>query len=157
MQLGPVIRSPLAKLGNLHMSYLERLCSQFEIYKRHPEEHKGTEKAGQAMSVSVVGPALYLSFFFTSLILFPLFSIFFSFFLSAFGGYNRDVITKLVRNYRSHPAILSLPSAIFYDNDLEACADEALRECMCQWDGLPNKGFPLVFHGVEGKDEREGM
>lgn len=27
---------------------------------------------------------------------------------------------------------------------------------LCNWDGLPKKGFPLIFHGIEGKDEREG-
>jgi hypothetical protein len=24
------------------------------------------------------------------------------------------------------------------------------------WDGLPNKQFPLIFHGIHGKDQREG-
>lgn len=34
--------------------------------------------------------------------------------------YNTDLITKLVRNFRSHPKILKLPSDMFYDGDLLA-------------------------------------
>jgi helicase MOV-10 len=44
---------------------------------------------------------------------------------------------------------------MFYDGELVACADE-YRESLCEWDELPTKGFPLIFHGVEGRDEREG-
>ncbi|KAG8517695.1 LOW QUALITY PROTEIN: Helicase MOV-10 [Galemys pyrenaicus] len=40
------------------------------------------------------------------------------------GGYNSQFITKLLRNYRSHPTILH--------------------------------DFPIIFHGIMGKDEREG-
>ncbi|XP_062514184.1 putative helicase mov-10-B.1 isoform X2 [Corticium candelabrum] len=69
--------------------------------------------------------------------------------------YNNDVITKLIENYRSHPLILELPNEEFYDRELVAKADELLREELCQWQDLPRKGFPLVFHGIEGKDERE--
>lgn len=38
--------------------------------------------------------------------------------------YNPKYITQLVKNYRSHPAILSIPNALFYDNKLEAKASE---------------------------------
>ena len=34
------------------------------------------------------------------------------------------LITKLVRNFRSHPALLAVPAKLFYDSDLEACADQ---------------------------------
>ncbi|XP_033126536.1 putative helicase mov-10-B.1, partial [Anneissia japonica] len=70
--------------------------------------------------------------------------------------YNPKVLTKLLQNYRSHPEILKLPNELFYDNELEAKADKYMRETMCQWKELPKKNFPLIFHGVEGKDEREG-
>lgn len=36
--------------------------------------------------------------------------------------YNHKYITQLVKNYRSHPAILSIPNKLFYDNKLEAKA-----------------------------------
>lgn len=44
---------------------------------------------------------------------------------------------------------------MFYDDELRACADVMLRQSFCQWEGLPNKGFPVIFKGVNGKDERE--
>ncbi|XP_033121738.1 putative helicase mov-10-B.1 [Anneissia japonica] len=70
--------------------------------------------------------------------------------------YNPKVMTKLLQNYRSHPEILKLPNELFYDNELEAKADIFMRETMCRWEELPKKNFPLIFHGVEGKDEKEG-
>lgn len=69
--------------------------------------------------------------------------------------YNNSLVTKLVRNYRSHPAILDLPSRLFYDGELIACANES-RNSLVEWDELPNKQFPILFIGIEGRDEREG-
>eukprot|EP00038_Savillea_parva_P026359 m.53449 g.53449 ORF g.53449 m.53449 type:complete len:1222 (-) comp7460_c0_seq1:1994-5659(-) len=71
------------------------------------------------------------------------------------GTYDPTLLTKLVRNYRSHEAILTVPSKLFYDNELVPCADEILRNSMLQWERLPKPGVPLIFHGVEGKDDRE--
>ena len=65
-------------------------------------------------------------------------------------------MTKLVNNYRSHSSILSLYSNTFYHGELERCADPAITSLMCDWEGLLLKGFPLLFHGVIGKDMREG-
>ena len=48
-------------------------------------------------------------------------------------------ITKLLRNYRSHPEIPRLPNELFYDGELLPCADRDLRDCLLHWDGLPNK------------------
>lgn len=72
------------------------------------------------------------------------------------GCYDPLLVTKLVNNYRSHPAVLKLPSAVFYHDELIPCADEGMRESLCQWDKLPNKGFPVIFHGLKGEDLREG-
>ncbi|XP_045165133.2 putative helicase MOV-10 [Mercenaria mercenaria] len=69
-------------------------------------------------------------------------------------SYDVRVITKLLNNYRSHPAILKLPNEIFYDNELVPCAGID-REKLCRWEGLQKQGFPLVFHGVVGEDMRE--
>ncbi|KAH9303784.1 hypothetical protein KI387_008188, partial [Taxus chinensis] len=71
-------------------------------------------------------------------------------------GDNKQFVTKLVRNYRSHPAILELPSRLFYGSELIACAGNGNQKLHCAWDELPNKMFPVVFVGVEGIDEREG-
>merc|ERR1712159_646300 len=70
--------------------------------------------------------------------------------------FNRAYVTKLVKNYRSHPKLLAVPSRLFYDDELEACADVDERNSLLTWDQLPNAKVPLVFHGVQGKHEREG-
>ena len=70
-------------------------------------------------------------------------------------GYDHRVITKLVRNYRSHPDILSLPNRLFYQGHLRACADPARSHSHKDWEELPAPDFPLIFHGVEGTNERE--
>ncbi|XP_023709767.1 putative helicase MOV-10 isoform X2 [Cryptotermes secundus] len=69
--------------------------------------------------------------------------------------YNPAVLTKLVQNFRSHKKILTVPNSMFYENELEARGDPSLTSLVCNWEGLPKKGFPLIFHGVKGKDQRE--
>ncbi|KAF6075225.1 Mov10 RISC complex RNA helicase [Phyllostomus discolor] len=71
-------------------------------------------------------------------------------------GYNPQFITKLLCNYRSHPTILDIPNRLYYEGELLACANIMDRERFCHWEGLPQPGFPIIFHGVMGKDEREG-
>ncbi|KAI4903009.1 hypothetical protein NFI96_012038, partial [Prochilodus magdalenae] len=70
-------------------------------------------------------------------------------------AYDSRFVTKLLRNYRSHPAILKIPNELFYDNELQVFADQVEREAFCNWEHLPKQGFPVIFHGVMGKDERE--
>ncbi|KAM4675634.1 RNA helicase Mov10l1-like [Discoglossus pictus] len=74
----------------------------------------------------------------------------------ACGNYNPLLITKLMKNYRSHAALLHLPSRLFYHKELKVCADPAVVNRLLRWDKLPRKGFPLVFHGVRGTEMREG-
>nr|KAF6398975.1 Mov10 like RISC complex RNA helicase 1 [Molossus molossus] len=74
----------------------------------------------------------------------------------ACGAYNPLLVTKLVKNYRSHAALLALPSRLFYHKELEVCADPAVVTSLLGWEKLPRKGFPLVFHGVRGSEAREG-
>ncbi|TSN76534.1 putative RNA helicase SDE3 [Bagarius yarrelli] len=71
------------------------------------------------------------------------------------NGFNSNYVTKLLRNYRSHKAILKMPNEMFYDGELQPCADEYSTSFYCNWEYLPKKDFPLIFHGVPGKDERE--
>lgn len=71
------------------------------------------------------------------------------------SGFDTRFVTKLLRNYRSHPVILKVPNELFYENELLVFANEMEREAFCHWEHLPKKGFPVVFHGVMGKDERE--
>lgn len=71
------------------------------------------------------------------------------------GHFDGRFVTKLLRNYRSHVAILKIPNELFYENELQVFADQWEREAYCNWEYLPKKGFPVIFHGVMGKDERE--
>ncbi|KFR11161.1 Putative helicase Mov10l1, partial [Opisthocomus hoazin] len=75
---------------------------------------------------------------------------------SACGAYNPLLITKLIKNYRSHSALLALPSKLFYHKELEVCADTSVVTSLCHWGKLPRKGFPLIFHGIRGSETREG-
>jgi len=71
------------------------------------------------------------------------------------GNYNVKFITKLKKNYRSHPDIINVSNKLFYDNELEACADETARTSLCSWEGLVTANFPVVMHAVSGRDQRE--
>ncbi|KAL6112550.1 mov10 [Pungitius sinensis] len=71
------------------------------------------------------------------------------------GHFDTRFVSKLLRNYRSHASILKIPNELFYENELQVFADQWERETYCNWEHLPQKGFPLIFHGVMGKDERE--
>ncbi|KAK1309746.1 putative RNA helicase SDE3 [Acorus calamus] len=69
---------------------------------------------------------------------------------------DENYVTKLLRNYRCHPAILELPSKLFYKGELIACKEEEDSLSMYDWPELPNKAFPVLFVGIQGCDEREG-
>lgn len=73
------------------------------------------------------------------------------------GKYNSAVITKLVRNFRSHRDILKIPSELFYNSDLVPVADPAKTEQFITWKELPKPGFPIIFEGVVGVDQRDGQ
>lgn len=66
-----------------------------------------------------------------------------------------DRVLKLVKNFRSHPAILEFANTTFYDSELQACGDPVLTHSLENSNALPKKGFPIIFHGVIGRDERE--
>eukprot|EP00062_Callorhinchus_milii_P006769 gi/632947662/ref/XP_007889162.1/ PREDICTED: putative helicase Mov10l1 isoform X2 [Callorhinchus milii] len=111
-QLGPVMRSKIASVYGLPISFLERLMAR-PVYSRDEG-------------------------------------------FSAFGSYNPLLVTKLNKNYRSHSSLLKLPSELFYHKDLKMCADQSVVNSFCNWEKLPKKGFPLIFHGLRGAEMREG-
>ncbi|XP_067933696.1 RNA helicase Mov10l1-like isoform X2 [Watersipora subatra] len=71
------------------------------------------------------------------------------------GYYDPNLVTKLVKNYRAHPFLLSLYSELFYNNELVMAAVgpafslENIKE-------LTNAGKPIIFHGVQGEELRDG-
>ncbi|XP_047426420.1 putative helicase mov-10-B.1 [Mugil cephalus] len=67
-------------------------------------------------------------------------------------GFNSRFVTKLLRNYRSHPAILKIPNELFYEGELLPCACQE-NNWYSNWELLPKKGFPVIFHGVAGTNE----
>ncbi|KAJ4467007.1 RNA helicase, partial [Lentinula aciculospora] len=103
-QLGPIIRSSVARVLGLEMSYIERLMNR-EIY----DEVK---------------------------------------------GYGKSVV-KLIRNFRSHNAILKFPNEIFYRGDLQCCGDPKVINFYLDSQHVEKKNFPIVFHSISGKDNRE--
>ncbi|XP_071332381.1 putative helicase mov-10-B.1 isoform X2 [Trachinotus anak] len=70
-------------------------------------------------------------------------------------GFNNRFVTKLLRNYRSHPEILKIPNELFYKGELQPYAQKEKCCSYCQWEHLPKKDFPLIFHGVAGINERD--
>ena len=75
------------------------------------------------------------------------------------AGYEGRCITKLVRNFRSHPALLALPSQLFYSGELISCADPKIVNSCLNFRGLTETArgsIPFLFHGVMASDMREG-
>lgn len=70
------------------------------------------------------------------------------------GKYNPMALTKLLNNYRSHPSILHLPNQMFYENELIPKGDDLVNIAL-NWEKLPNKNIPIIFHSVIGIDQRE--
>lgn len=58
---------------------------------------------------------------------------------SSSSGSGDGLIVKLVRNYRSHPKLLQLPSQLFYQGELLACASPEITGTLLHWDKLPNQ------------------
>ena len=56
---------------------------------------------------------------------------------------------------RSHESLLTLPSKLFYDGELVACADPLLTNHFLGWKHLPNPKVPLIFQCVKGEERRD--
>ncbi|KAJ3789054.1 P-loop containing nucleoside triphosphate hydrolase protein [Lentinula aff. detonsa] len=118
-QLGPIITSQHARTHELDVSLIERLFDR-PLYAEHVE-------ARHHRRLPLTDLPLHQDKNYTTF----------------------KPFVNLVKNYRSHSAILMPPSAMFYNDSLEACASNG----MISWAGLSNNKFPLMFLGCDAKDE----
>ncbi|PPQ91576.1 LOW QUALITY PROTEIN: hypothetical protein CVT25_012644 [Psilocybe cyanescens] len=123
-QLGPIVRSAIARDLGLEKSYLERLMDS--------EPYDLKNSYGKSGSVAVFQIPI----------------------MSAYWTFSPSVV-KLVKNFRSHDAILKFPNQTFYENELQQCAQSSVINAYLDSSYLPSKKFPVVFHAVAGKDDRE--
>lgn len=65
--------------------------------------------------------------------------------------FNPKLVTQLLDNYRSHPAILSFSNDEFYDGKLRAKLPEKEALFAYYWSKLPNKDFPVLLHSVKAE------
>lgn len=66
------------------------------------------------------------------------------------GNHNKNCMSKLLENYRSHGAILNIANDIFYNGELIAKAAPEFTDWALGWQHLPNKKMPIIFHVVYG-------
>ncbi|XP_031638905.1 putative helicase MOV-10, partial [Contarinia nasturtii] len=61
--------------------------------------------------------------------------------------YNKQFVTMLVRNYRSHEDILYIPNKLYYDQKLKAEAPENITHLI----NNESLSSPVVFHSIRGE------
>ncbi|KAK7788775.1 hypothetical protein R5R35_010039 [Gryllus longicercus] len=76
------------------------------------------------------------------------------------GTYDNRYITKLLKNFRSHPDIIDLPNKLFYSGELIPACSDVVRLDPVRRKILPNgkakQSCAVIFHGVIGQEKREG-
>ncbi|KAF9489673.1 P-loop containing nucleoside triphosphate hydrolase protein [Pleurotus eryngii] len=68
---------------------------------------------------------------------------------------NGQTVVKLTKNFRSHRAILKFPNEHFYGGELEECGQPQVINTFINSPLLPSPKFPIIFHSMSGKDDRE--
>lgn len=67
------------------------------------------------------------------------------------GKLNQRFITKLITNYRNHPAIIRLSNELFYENEILSANHEYVNASLNK---LSNQNFPIVFKQVWGIEKK---
>ncbi|KAL2912277.1 hypothetical protein HK105_208268 [Polyrhizophydium stewartii] len=131
-QLGPILHSRLAKHFGLGVSLLERLMGYIAPHDiAYPDRVR--KRHHPRLRVSDVGAQR-----------------------DEYAAAVSVLSVKLLNNFRSHGDILHVPNGMFYGGELRECADRLVTCQYLSWPELPNCETPLLFHHVDGKDEREG-
>lgn len=61
-------------------------------------------------------------------------------------SFDKNFVTQLLDNFRSHPAILQFSNVLFYESKLRAKIKEPEKSFGTRWAYLSNKKFPVLFH-----------
>jgi len=129
--VGPIVTSEAARSAELDVSLLERLFER-PLYAEYPHARSIIFANSPGRQNSNFIP-------FTNLVK-----------VRGLRSLTGSVSHKCwSQNYRSHPVILMPPSAIFYDDSLEPCAQSG----SVSWSGLPNPQLPLVFIGNSSEEQ----
>ncbi|KAF9116749.1 hypothetical protein BGX27_011063 [Mortierella sp. AM989] len=122
-QLGPKTFLP-----ELQLSFLERLITTEPLYRDHPQSRQFARPKGASNTrAKKLKDTEYLE-------------------------KTIPCFANLVQNYRCHPKMLMMPSALFYNDTLVASADKAKINSMLGSSVLPNPECPIAFVGVNGMD-----
>jgi helicase MOV-10 len=62
-------------------------------------------------------------------------------------------IVGLQRNHRSHGTIIAWSNRYLYEDVLRECGNAYITYHLVHSTVLPKKGFPVVFHGVDGSEQ----
>uniref|UniRef100_A0A7E4V4H0 RNA helicase n=1 Tax=Panagrellus redivivus TaxID=6233 RepID=A0A7E4V4H0_PANRE len=63
---------------------------------------------------------------------------------------NPHLMLSLTESYRSHKAIVKILASLCYEDNLKSI-DNDKHNSLCNWEHLPNPGFPVLFHNVDGE------
>ncbi|KAI8909669.1 P-loop containing nucleoside triphosphate hydrolase protein [Gorgonomyces haynaldii] len=72
-----------------------------------------------------------------------------------YGAAGKIFAIKLLKNFRSHETILTVPNNLFYKGELIPSADPVSTHRFLGWQELTNPNVPMLFLHTIGKDERE--
>jgi helicase MOV-10 len=68
---------------------------------------------------------------------------------------NPNLITKLIRSFRSHPKIIEFSNKTFYDGDLLAKGSPESTNWAINWRKLPQLNFPIIFEPCFGASKKD--